>query len=283
MKTVLLTCVLFFCSPLFVLGASIIVTPEQPTQGDPVLVVIEGVDSKTVQTLTFAGKTINTFLYQSKTTALVGIDLTQQVGAYNFVLNLKSGEKLEKTITVLARKKVVAPLGIPQKLGGNTKVAQSNLVTTLTKENAVLAKAGAALLPFWSQSFTFPLKDATVIDAYGYSRSTGSYFIAHKGTDFRAATGIPILAINTGVVRLAREFTVYGKTVAIDHGGTVLSLSMHLSKINVKVGQKVQRGDVIGFSGDSGYALGPHLHLSIRIAGVSIDPMKFFALFETRF
>ncbi len=56
---------------------------------------------------------------------------------------------------------------------------------------------------------------------------------------------------------------------------------MHLSDARVAAGQRVQRGDIIGLSGSSGYAFSPHLHLSIRIHGVSVDPLKFFTLLGT--
>lgn len=271
---------LTYAFPAFVFGASFSVMPETPVQGEPMLVVLEGTEISNVASLTFAGKKIGLFLYQGKPTALIPIDLWARTGVYALSAKLKSGTVLSKTVTVALRPKRTAPLGIPEKLGGNTKAAQTNLVTVLAKENTILSKIKTTLPPWWNAPFTFPLGEPDVIDPYGYSRSTGSYLISHKGTDFRADIGTPVLAINNGVVRLSREFTLYGKTVAIDHGGGVMSLSMHLSQINVKERQKVTRGQVIGLSGDSGYALGPHLHLSIRVGGISIDPMTFFALFR---
>ena len=280
MKRLVTTLLFAFSLPSFVFAASLTITPESPVQGEPVMVVIEGADISDLKRLTFAGKKILPFYYKGKPTVFIPIDLAQRPSSYLLVVEFRSGERAEKTITVVAREKISAPLGIPDKLGGNTKAAQTNLVTTLTKENAALAKVKAAVPAWWGEPFRFPVEQPVIVDTYGYSRSTGSYAIAHKGTDFRAKTGTPIFAINNGVVRLAREFTVYGKTVVIDHGGGVASLSMHLSDIQVKEGQRVQKGDSIGLAGDSGYALGPHLHLSIRINGVSIDPMKFLELFQ---
>lgn len=262
----------------FAHAASITALPSTVLQGEPFMVTIDGADMPSIASLTFGGKRVGLFLYQGKPTALIGIDLAERIGEKKFVLQLTNGEKLEKTVMVVLRPKLSAPLGIPEKLGGNTKAAQDNLVTTLAQENAILTKVKTTLLPMWGDAFKFPVKSPEVIDVYGYSRSTGSYAILHKGTDFRANTGTPVKAINGGIVRLAREFTVYGKTVVIDHGGGVQSLSLHLSKISVNEGQKVSCGQTIGLSGESGYALGPHLHLSVRVSGISIDPMKFFAL-----
>ncbi|MDO8594254.1 MAG: M23 family metallopeptidase [bacterium] len=273
---------LFFSVPALTLGASLVVMPENPMQGEPVMVVVEGADIPAIKTASFFGQKLNFFLYQGKPIALIPIDLAQRAGDYPLVVKLSSGETLKKTVAVVLRPKITAPLGIPEKLGGNTKVAQDSLVTMLSKENTILAKIKTTLLPMWGSPFTFPVKAVEIVDAYGYSRSTGSYSIPHKGTDFRATVGTEVRAINGGIVRLAREFTIYGKTVAIDHGGGVVSFSMHLSKIQVKEGQKVKQGDLLGLSGESGYALGPHLHLSVKIYGISIDPMKFFSLFTLK-
>ncbi len=264
---------------LFAHGGELLVQPETIMQGEPFMVTLSGVDIKDVKSLTWDGVAVPMFLYKNNPTALIGVDLSARPGTHRLKLTTLDADEVMAAVTVKKRPATTAPLGIPEKLGGNTRQSQLNLVTTLALENATLAKLRASAVPLWSDAFSFPLKKAEVIDAYGYSRSTGSYAIPHKGTDFRAAKGAPVSAINGGIVRLARDFKVYGKTVAIDHGAGIVSLSMHLSKVRVKEGQSVKRGDILGFSGDSGYALGPHLHLSIRVNGVSIDPVKFFALF----
>jgi murein DD-endopeptidase MepM/ murein hydrolase activator NlpD len=86
------------------------------------------------------------------------------------------------------------------------------------------------------------------------------------------------MAINRGVVRIVHTYRDYGKTIVVDHGLGVMSFYMHLSKIYVAPGELVLPGEVIGKSGHTGYAEQPHLHLTIRIGGISIDPVKFFAL-----
>jgi murein DD-endopeptidase MepM/ murein hydrolase activator NlpD len=120
-----------------------------------------------------------------------------------------------------------------------------------------------------------------VTDTYGNSRVTGGSNISHKGTDFRAAVGTPIYAMNSGVVRLTRNMRNYGNTIVIDHGLGLHTIYMHLSEISVDLNQRVEKGELIGKSGDTGYVLGPHLHLTIRINGISIDPEKFMAIFGT--
>ena len=232
--------------------------------------------------MTFDTAAIPTFHYKNEVRALVGIDLAKPPGKYVFRVDFTNGEKLERTITVLAREKSEAPLGIPEKLGGNTTSSQTALVSTLAKENAVLAGLRTGAKTFWTEPFRLPLRTEIVItDPYGYSRKTGAYTIAHKGTDFRAAEGTRVRAMNRGVVRLAKTFRNYGMTIVVDHGLGVQTFYMHLSKINVVEGQLVIPGQILGLSGQTGYAESPHLHLTVRLNGTSVDPMKFLALWET--
>ena len=218
-------------------------------------------------------------MYDSKPTVLLGIDLNQKPGSYGFVYELANGDLVGRLIRVEAREKPQEELGIPEKLGGNTPQAQTALVNNLSSENSVLADLYTGLKNFWPVPFQYPISNPVITDAYGYIRETGDYLISHKGVDFRASEGTPVKTMNRGVVRLVKNFTVYGKTIVVDHGLGVMSIYMHLSRIKVNVGELVLPGQVIGLSGKTGYAEDPHLHISIRIGGISIDPIKFLSLF----
>lgn len=99
----------------------------------------------------------------------------------------------------------------------------------------------------------------------------------HYGMDFSAATGTPVYASGNGVVKRAdANSTGYGKHVRIDHGFNYVSLYAHLSKYAVKKGQKVKRGDVIGYVGSTGRSVAPHLHYEIFKDGERINPRNFY-------
>lgn len=99
----------------------------------------------------------------------------------------------------------------------------------------------------------------------------------HYGMDFSAATGTPIYASGNGTVtRADANSTGYGKHVRIDHGFNYVSLYAHLSKYNVKKGQKVKRGDIIGYVGSTGRSVAPHLHYEIFKDGDRINPRNFY-------
>jgi murein DD-endopeptidase MepM/ murein hydrolase activator NlpD len=88
----------------------------------------------------------------------------------------------------------------------------------------------------------------------------------------------PVAAINSGRVVLARPLYFEGGCVVIDHGLGLMSIYMHLSKIQVSVGKDVRRGQVIALSGATGRATGPHLHLGVRWQGSYLDPAKLFQI-----
>jgi murein DD-endopeptidase MepM/ murein hydrolase activator NlpD len=97
----------------------------------------------------------------------------------------------------------------------------------------------------------------------------------HTGLDFRASTGDPVRATAYGKVVTAGWQGGYGKMVEIDHGNTLTTRYGHLSEINVKVGDIVRIGQVIGAVGSTGRSTGPHLHYETRIDGDPVDPQKF--------
>ncbi|MEE1899608.1 M23 family metallopeptidase [Flavobacterium rakeshii] len=99
----------------------------------------------------------------------------------------------------------------------------------------------------------------------------------HAGMDFSAKTGTPIYATGDGVVQRAdSKATGYGNHIVIKHGFGYETLYAHLSKYNVKVGQKVKRGDVIGFVGSTGRSEAPHLHYEVHKGGEVINPINFY-------
>ena len=99
----------------------------------------------------------------------------------------------------------------------------------------------------------------------------------HWGMDFTAPRGTPIYATGDGVVKRAdQRSSGYGKHVRIDHGFGYITLYAHMSKYNVRRGQKVKRGDLIGFVGNTGRSQAPHLHYEVIKNGTKINPINFY-------
>ncbi len=100
--------------------------------------------------------------------------------------------------------------------------------------------------------------------------------IMHSGIDVVVNTGTEVYAPGNGKIKRAGFRSGYGKTIEIDHGFGYTSLYAHLSKISVKKGQKITRGNLLGLSGQTGsMATGPHLHYEVRHKGVALNPRNF--------
>jgi murein DD-endopeptidase MepM/ murein hydrolase activator NlpD len=130
----------------------------------------------------------------------------------------------------------------------------------------------------WSGKFAEPAV-AAISDVFGSQRIfNGKTSSPHLGLDFRLPSGTPVEAMNEGTVLLARPLYFEGNFVVLDHGQGLLTLYLHLSEFKVKEGDHIKRGQVIGLSGGTGRATGPHLHVAVRWQGIYLDPAKLMQL-----
>ena len=98
---------------------------------------------------------------------------------------------------------------------------------------------------------------------------------AHTGIDLAAPTGTPGYATADGLISRADRFSSYGLFVSIEHGAQLQTRFAHLSKIAVADGQRVKKGDVIGYVGSTGRSTGPHLHYEVRVDGQAVNPIPY--------
>jgi murein DD-endopeptidase MepM/ murein hydrolase activator NlpD len=156
--------------------------------------------------------------------------------------------------------------------------------------NGELRKANAAELTrmsessrpsfLWSRRFE-PMPNGKVMSSfadrrtYVYQGKTVDHQ-DHLGFDLASTRGAPVPSANDGVVVLARYFGIYGNTVIVDHGYGLMTLYGHLSSIDVAEGREVKRGDPLGKSGQTGLAGGDHLHFSVLLHGVSVNPTEWW-------
>ena len=97
-----------------------------------------------------------------------------------------------------------------------------------------------------------------------------------SGSTSRPVRSAPVPASNSGVVVLARYFGIYGNTVVVDHGSGLMSLQSHLSVIDVSVGDEVAKGQLLGRTGQTGLAGGDHLHFTLMIDGLPVNPIEWW-------
>lgn len=105
----------------------------------------------------------------------------------------------------------------------------------------------------------------------------------HTGIDLRASTGTKVYAANSGTVTTSGYSSAWGNYIIISHGGGLTTLYAHLSRRSVSKGNKVKRGDIIGYTGNTGYSTGPHLHFEIDKNGTPYDPLTEFKGFSVTY
>src|SRR5213083_1670397 len=138
----------------------------------------------------------------------------------------------------------------------------------------------SAPAPLWQDAFlrlpnSAPLSGFADRRTYVHDGKTIDQQV-HLGFDLASLRGSPVPAANAGRVVFAGALGIYGNTVVLDHGLGVFSLYGHLSEVGVKPGAAVGRGDPIGKTGDTGLAAGDHLHFTIMIHGVHVDPVEWW-------
>lgn len=97
----------------------------------------------------------------------------------------------------------------------------------------------------------------------------------HNGVDLAAPTGTPVYATADGLISRADWFSSYGLYISIDHGAELETRYAHLSRLAVAAGERVEKGDLIGYVGSTGRSTGPHLHYEVRVDGVAVNPIPY--------
>ena len=167
------------------------------------------------------------------------------------------------------------------------KVLSAEFVNNGKSNQAVLFQDASSSK---GQYYTFDgesLRKAFLASPLEFTRMSSGYGIrvhpitndkrAHKGIDYAAPTGTPVRTVGDGVVEFAGTQRGYGNVIEIKHRDGKSTLFAHLSRIGVKKGQKVERGDIVGAVGTTGFSTGPHLHFEFRIDGEHKDPLTLVA------
>jgi len=153
-----------------------------------------------------------------------------------------------------------------------------NELPRIAREKQIIKRAKSKIghdkIAYFSTGFIRPVKGGRITGVYGSRRIlNGVKKSPHFGLDIAKAKGSTVRAATSGIVRLAgKSFYYNGNFILIDHGQGLSSYYLHLSKIDVKAGDFVKRGDKIGEIGSTGRATGPHLHWEVRWNNVRIDP-----------
>lgn len=182
--------------------------------------------------------------------------------------------KYEKTLLEMTTKELLATtlnrINVTRKLLNIESKSFDELLVLANKKHEMLACI-PAILPVSSKQLR------SLASGYGM-RMHPIYKVIkfHAGCDFSAVRGTPIYATGNGVAHVIIDFEGYGNCIEIDHGFGYMTRYGHCSKIKVKHGNKVKRGEIIGYVGASGTATSPHLHYEVHKNGSTVDPIHYF-------
>ncbi len=217
-----------------------------------------------------------------KSFVLVGVGLKEKPCEKKIVFYLlKDGRHIKETRYIRVREKKYRAeyLKVKKKMVS----FPPNILKRVLDDQRAIRAVCSNIRPviFWKEGFIWPVR-SKILSPFGLRRYfNGKPRSPHSGVDLRAKSNTPIRSPNDGLVVLVRDCYLSGKTLVIDHGGGLFTLYAHLSKVDVKEGQMVERGQIIGLSGASGRVTGPHLHWGVSLLGKRVDPEMLMRLLGT--
>lgn len=258
--------------------AAAAVLPRTAAVPGGVITLPVGRTSDPAPVVTFEGRRTAVVRDGDEWIAVVGLPLSQKPGPAKIDVQPLGGARETRTVAVLDKKYVEQRL----------KVAPSQV--DLSKENLarveVEQKRIRQSLNHYSDAVPRTLQLRTPVpgrrsSSFGLRRFFNDQPRApHSGMDIAAPTGTPIVAPADGVVLDSGDFFFNGGTVFLDHGGGFVTMYCHLSAWDVKPGQEVKAGEVIGKVGATGRVTGPHLHFGVTLNGNMVDPALFLPELE---
>lgn len=252
---------------------------EELRQGDPILIKISPVENIAHAEGTFLDRQLTFAEDNGQMVALAAIGRDTPVGIHRLslkiVFNDKQESKFVKEINVKIKEFRYLKIAFGKSSKWNVSEMQQYQEFAIKE---VLSKSSNTKL--WQLPFAGPVEDRQVSFGFGHkiTDSDKDYTWIHEGVDLRMPSGTPLHSCTAGRVVLAKELGGHGKLVIIDHGLGVFTGYSHLSKIDVTDGQTVEKGEVIGLSGNTGRSTNPHLHWMLIVNGVYCDPLGILEL-----
>jgi murein DD-endopeptidase MepM/ murein hydrolase activator NlpD len=251
------------------------VEPHTVDPGDPFLIRITGLDKEPYPEASFGGRTLSFVRCGEDCAAAIGAaDAALKPGRHK--ITVSSGKKKRRAY-ITVRHPVVPVIHItvsPDKTalspGDEERVArEEHLLRTLWKERTE---------KMWKGSFELPLQNG-ISTQFGVKRIINKEKISfHRGIDIRGGEGEEVRASNNGTIVLSEALFFGGNTLVVSHGMGIFTVYMHLDRFCRNAGEKVSKGDIIGFVGSTGRSTGPHLHFGVKVQDASVNPVAFTKL-----
>jgi murein DD-endopeptidase MepM/ murein hydrolase activator NlpD len=246
----------------------IMLEPTKPGPGDLLVVTIKNAAGPAEGT--FNGKKIYFNPSKESLKAIVAIDYFTEPGKYELDIS-SNGTVLKQAVEVIKKEYEVQHLTLPKKM---VELSPRDEARAERDQRTMAAIWPNETNRSWTGDFINPL-EGEIITPFGVRRMINNIPKSpHTGVDVRGKKGDKIIAPNDAVVALVDNQFFGGNALVLNHGQGIYTMFFHLSKILVKPGQSVKKGDVIALVGQTGRATGPHLHWGVRVQGARVDPLE---------
>ncbi|MDX1492293.1 MAG: peptidoglycan DD-metalloendopeptidase family protein [Pseudohongiellaceae bacterium] len=255
------------------LAVDISALPQSSMVPGGVAVIPTGTDAQTAH---YRGDRVMLANYQGEQYAIIGIPLSAQAGSETFQLSLDDGTKITLSFTVKDKQYTEQRLTITNQRQVNPN---NDDMVRINRERAEMDAAFSS----WDETQSPVMAMQAPVDgirssSFGLKRFFNDQPRApHSGMDIAADEGTPIYSPAPGIVRATGNYFFNGNTIILDHGHGLITLYCHMNTIDVEVGQSIKKGEQIGRVGQTGRVTGPHLHWSINLNNVRVDPALFIA------
>jgi murein DD-endopeptidase MepM/ murein hydrolase activator NlpD len=215
--------------------------------------------------------------------ALVGVPV-EAGDSFAITLDLHRGEQTDTVKVSLPVRPASYPhevLTVPPAFVKPDSISALRIQSEITQSRGVSQRSHQRAR-LWRGPFVLP-RTSRITSRFGTARVyNGEVQSRHLGTDFAGTLGSPVRAAGRGRVALVADFYLAGRAIYLDHGAGLVTAYFHLSKAEVRQGQMVKAGQLIGRVGQSGRVTGPHLHWVARYGTISVDPLSLPGVRQTK-
>lgn len=243
---------------------------DKVRQGGTIFINIKSPEKLKKPTFTYKNKTYELFKNgENLYSGMLGISALEKPGTYKISMTDKSGSLNDNAfIQVTEHDFPDQNIVLTNKMSGLSASAEE--LKKIGEAKRKLTKEFRGLTPPYDSPAEGCINSIFGVRRLYNGKFSGNY---HKGVDIKADEGIPVKAITSGKVIFSEDFRLHGTSIAVDHGQGLVSLYIHLSKVEVEAGDIVEAGQKIGEVGETGFATGPHLHWGLYVNGTPVDPM----------
>ncbi len=258
----------------FNINDNISINKTELKQGD--ILVVKTAKEININQIKFNGNQYQTKKYEQGKIAVIPISYWTNAGNYELEI-IKDDRNITTPINIISGNFTNSYLQVDKDQEELIKPEKEATIKRKKEDQKMInqARKNSRQAIIFNNNFIWPV-DGIISTDFGATRFVnGELQSRHSGIDIAADKGTPVLAANGGIVKLAAHLLVTGNTIIIDHGFNIFSSYSHLSKLDVNKGEQVKKGEKIGEIGSTGFSTGPHLHWTITVGRVFVNPRNF--------